>query len=243
MWFVIAILGVVSVVTVVAAPGRWRESRRIARTARALARAPWLDAGTSLGSLAKVVGEVRFPSGLTPYGQRPASYWESEVRAEFETKAKKPGSGMVTHTPVLERTAMADQPLMLETPDGNAVQVHFARPDRAIRDLRTHELQWGRLPPALEHLARDKHQRYRVVERHLPARARVLVYGRVLDRNDACTTLGDPATGPLNAFVTTMMEPELLRANYRAARGILRRQVMWTAICGLGWWGVFHVAF
>lgn len=243
MWFLFVVLGLMSLYWVVNLPKKLRSIRFANASASALAKTPWLAADTPVGSAVKVAGIVRHPAGRTPYGNLAASYWLSEVRAVFQTKAKKPASGMVTNTPVLEKKSLEDQPIVMQTSEGNVVQVHMAQPDRSIRDLQEAKLELNSIPEGLRHLDQPKYDRYQVVERYLPPQAQVFAYGRVLDRNGACTTIGDPVIGPMRGMLTTASESSLLDQSQQAVRQAKRRIVILFVVCALGWWGLYHVAF
>ncbi|WP_141685367.1 hypothetical protein [Pseudoalteromonas luteoviolacea] len=133
----------------------------------------------NIGDYVKVQGVVKMPTIESPFFNLDCVYWKSYVWASFETKRKKPDTGMQEHTPLLEVKESVMPPLMVRQSD-MLVHVDFSQKSSLMLNLEK-RVKRKRAPPneTTAKLAKEKYKMYKVHEYSLPVDANVAVWGKV----------------------------------------------------------------
>ncbi len=183
-----------------------RRGQRLTLLIRSIRTASKLHRASERGEFVKASGTLTYPRSETPYGRHNAGYWRTRVLASFQSKAPKPATGMQTHTPVLHRASLDQEPLLLSVEEGEPIHLVFAD-TTGFRGLERASIYRHDLPPELAHLNKTKYQTFEIVEQWYPPKETLFVIGKLADRNHACVTLTDQHA---RAFVSSGDESEVL---------------------------------
>ncbi len=113
---IVAVQAVALLLIVWQVVGLVRTASRNRGLARLVDSAPALQPTSPEGTFVKLEGELTSPKGRTPFGDQPCSWWHSQVKVVFQSKAKKPGRGLVTHKPRILIDSAEAMPLIVENP-------------------------------------------------------------------------------------------------------------------------------
>lgn len=146
-----------------------------------------LRVDTPEGTYVRFEGALTSPMGRTPFGDQPCSWWHSSVKAVFESKAKKPGKGMVTHKPRIHLDTADALPLIVER-SGLVAQGLFEDIGRVLINPR-HDPIVSKFPPSASIEVQRKYKSYETDEYWLPRDAGMVLCGTVVGRNEQLVTV------------------------------------------------------
>lgn len=144
---------------------------------------------SSLSKNSEVGAYVKFKGGFTgdalktPVSNQSCSYWSLVIRAEFQTKKKKPDKGMQTHNPVLYKASSDELPLLIS--DGSQIIQLMLDNSLAIMSNPSYTKNETITIPVseIQDLVKPKYKKYISEEFWFPVDSDVTIWGYILGRN------------------------------------------------------------
>ncbi len=154
-----------------------------------ITKAPALSSSVKEGDYVQFQGKLTLPETHTPFTQLKCSYWSVIVKAEFQSKKKKPAKGMQTHRPVIYKENADDLPLLV-TNKIHTVQLGFMNNVDVIFNLNKNESTVKKPPnEEIAKLAKPKYNKYIIEEYWLAENSQITLWGTVESINKNCITL------------------------------------------------------
>ncbi len=167
---------------------------------------------SEVGEHIRFSGEVVHPHTESECFRLKSCLWRFMINAEFTSKAKKPGRGLVKHKPKIYE-ANNDHDLLTIT-DGNWI-VHplFPEQSKYILGAKIYKKRMGVLPREdLKQLAKPKYKTYLLTQFYIPARARVVVFGKVIAKVGSSITITGDREQDKPVFIFYGTFPQLVRS-------------------------------
>lgn len=190
----------------------WRALRSNQKLIAAISSSKSLNHNSAVGSYATFCGKVSHPQLNSLFENHPSSWWQSSVNAVFETKAKKPSSGKITHKPKIFEASSNDQPLMLRNKQHLVLALFENLNTILVNPSSSNKTQTHSPHPDIE--TKAKYQHYEVQEYWLPDNTPVTLLGTVIANENNLITISGAKNDPRPALLFQGTEVELL-SNYK----------------------------
>ena len=180
-------------------------------------------------------GNLTLPPTLTPINKIPCSYWGLIVQAIFYTKKKKPGKGLIEHTPIVDKKSSDELPFLIAK-DDTIVQAAFYENMSLLVNAKFSEDKSVEPPYSEISLnAKKKYSSYRSTEIWLPIDSTLSIWGTVASVNKNCITLSasDRKKQPSLIYYGTMQD---IKKNFSDNMTLLYILIFWTIFVGISNW-------